>query len=270
LKINKVELREIKAKNICVTFYFLSMFQKVKKLKLGLTIEEIIEICNEYMSHFDALREIAKYSSIRKVLNYLTKQYIKFNGTKGNKHYYAKSNVLTNLKDYFESCKKLGVELNRDQVISPKDLHTAHQNANKQIMIQQNADYDIKISGRLKFLEKYKFMSDEYLIRPAESSLELIEEGSTLNHCVATHYTVPYANGETNILFIRKLSEPDKPFCTVEVKNNSVRQAYIKDDRTPDKSTLAFIKLYKEKVLKIMTSSGKAKKKAIKNEQIPA
>ena len=51
--------------------------------------------------------------------------------------------------------------------------------------------------------------------------------------------------------FVRKLSEPDKPYCTVEVKDNTVRQSYIKDDKVPDKETLQFIEVFKKERLQM-------------------
>lgn len=114
------------------------------------------------------------------------------------------------------------------------------------------------IKKRLSKLEKqYNFQYNGYLIRPAASTSELIEEGKVLDHCVATHYTIPYAKGHTVILFVRKVSDVQTPFCTVEVKNNIVVQAYIKHDRRPNKETLAFLEIFKKERLQ----QSKRKKK---------
>ena len=44
-----------------------------------------------------------------------------------------------------------------------------------------------------------------------------------LHHCVKS-YISRVANGATNIMFIRQVSEPYKPFFTVEVDNNKIIQ----------------------------------------------
>lgn len=245
LKINKLDLREIKSKKVNVTFEFLKVLQDAKKQNWEVSTEEVVKIAKTYLSHYDELKKITEYSSIRKILKYLSKQYAKFNETKQDKHYYMEDSVLLKLKDYIADCKLLGMDVKKEQVLFPKNLYTAHQNTTKQIKIKENKKYDAQIKERAKSLENYIFQHEGYFIRPAKSSLDLIEEGAALNHCVATHYTAPYAKGETNIFFIRKVSEPDKPFCTVEVKNNEVRQAYIKDDKVPNNETLKFIDIFK-------------------------
>ena len=51
--------------------------------------------------------------------------------------------------------------------------------------------------------------------RPARKLIELIDEGNALNHCVGS-YVDSYANGRTDILFLRRAEEPDKPWRTIE------------------------------------------------------
>ena len=75
------------------------------------------------------------------------------------------------------------------------------------------------------------------MIRPCANEEELILEGKLLHHCVAT-YAKSYAEGRTAILFIRRTSEPDKPFFTLEFdeKAKRVRQnrGLRNCDRTPE------------------------------------
>lgn len=52
---------------------------------------------------------------------------------------------------------------------------------------------------------------------------DLAKEGTMLHHCVKS-YISRVANGATNIMFIRQVSEPYKPFFTVEVDNNKIIQ----------------------------------------------
>ena len=49
-------------------------------------------------------------------------------------------------------------------------------------------------------------------------------EGTALHHCVYTNYSDKYIKGETDILLIRRLSDPTKPYYTVEYTNNIVIQ----------------------------------------------
>lgn len=56
---------------------------------------------------------------------------------------------------------------------------------------------------------------NEFLIRLPIKLSEIVEEGSKLSHCVGG-YTDRHASGSTTILFLRKKSEADKPFYTIE------------------------------------------------------
>ncbi|MBR2492806.1 MAG: PcfJ domain-containing protein, partial [Paludibacteraceae bacterium] len=56
---------------------------------------------------------------------------------------------------------------------------------------------------------------DEFLIRLPLKLSEIIKEGSSLNQCVGG-YVDRHANGDTTILFLRKKSDKDKSFYTIE------------------------------------------------------
>lgn len=249
LKINKLELREIKAKKINVTFQFLKVFQDAKKQKWGITIEESIKIAATYSSYFEELKKITEYSSIRKILKYLSKQLIKFNGSEKDKHYCREDSVLIKLKDYIADCKLLGMDINREQVLFPKDLYTMHQNTIMQIKINKNEKFDAGIKNRVKYLEKYIFEYNDLIIRPAMSSREMVDESEALSHCLASHYTESYSNGKTNILFVRKVSEPDKPYYTIEVQKDIVIQVHGKNNRSASDDVKEFIKVFTDEKL---------------------
>lgn len=257
LKINKADLRQIRSKEIYVTFIFLKIFQDSKKYHWGLSVEEVKKISDDYSYSYNDLRKIAMHTSIKKTLKYIKKQYKEFNGEKNNRRYFCGEDVITTFNDYIQDCKTLNMDLKKEQILFPKDLYKAHQHLTKQIKIKENKKYDVLIKARVKSLEKYNFQDDKYLIRPAASCTEIIEEGSKLNHCVATHYLIPHAEGKTNILFVRKRNNPDKPYCTVEVKDNEVRQAYIKNDIVPDKETLNFIEKFKKATLIVVNKKAR-------------
>ena len=56
---------------------------------------------------------------------------------------------------------------------------------------------------------------EEFLIRLPLKLSEIVEEGSKLSHCVGG-YTDRHATGGTTILFLRKKSDANKPFYTIE------------------------------------------------------
>lgn len=256
LRVSKTELKEIKARNIDVTFWFLKLLQLSRKDGSNLSPAEVyqIDISEGYL---DALKTVLKYTSLKKVASYLQKQC-----KKHAKHFKAQSQVLLTWKDYIADCIKLEMNLTKDSVRFPKNLYQAHQNTIKQIKIKADKELDKKIKDRLKGLNKqFCFEYQDLIIRPAQSTDELITEGKALNHCVGT-YAKKYAAGDNVLLFIRKISEPDKPFYTMEIWGKEIIQVRGLKNCNPDKQVDEFVEAFKAEKLN--------KKKPESRVRIPA
>lgn len=72
---------------------------------------------------------------------------------------------------------------------------------------------------------------------------EIHNEAQCLQHCVRT-YIPRVVEGETLILFLRDKKELDEPLVTLEVKRNTLTQAYGKNDCKPKKEHLDFLKMW--------------------------
>lgn len=70
---------------------------------------------------------------------------------------------------------------------------------------------------KLEFREQLNYEDENYLIRLPVNSDEVQQEGMALHHCVGG-YAYSHESGATTIMFLRKKSEPDKPFYTIEVE----------------------------------------------------
>ena len=202
----------------------LDFYKRVKK-KYGikLTGDQLI-FCKKqrYGDLFDAV-ELAEKNGLRcgflRLLNYLKKQEAKkITG-------YDKSMVnASHLRDYWDMVAKVyhGIP---PELAFPRDLQKAHDEIQDRIKIEENKAVDADIKKRLKDLMRYTMTDDEagLTIRPAGSYAEFIKEGKLLHHCVA-RYADTHAKGGTTIFFIRKLSDPDTPFYTLEYKDGEVVQ----------------------------------------------
>jgi hypothetical protein len=110
------------------------------------------------------------------------------------------------------------MDLKSDHVLFPKSVYSIHQHMIEQAKIKVDAKLNAQIAGRLEDLTKRYYLEFAGLIiRPAKDTLELIREGEALHHCVGS-YGRSYAEGKTVILLVRKASEPDKPYYTIEVR----------------------------------------------------
>lgn len=191
-----------------------------KYLKCDLTIKEFRNAVyfnlNKYedikaYGYINAMRWIKKLNrldqNINKLIHYLYKQ-------KQTVDYY---------KDYIENAKEIGMNLEDTRVLYPKKLVEAHDNAMDQYEITKDERISVAIAEYAKELERLSFEEKNLIIMPAHSQVELIEESKILDHCVR-QYGGRMANRETAIFFIRNAKAKDKPYVTLELKNNTVVQ----------------------------------------------
>lgn len=85
------------------------------------------------------------------------------------------------------------------------------------------------------------------LVVPA-SAEDIRAEGAALHHCVGT-YVDRVARGETNIFFIRKEKEPDKPYFTMEWRDNDIVQCRGSRNCGMPPEVKAFTEAFKKKML---------------------
>lgn len=198
LGLTKKELRELPEKTRDAVLYA----QLAKKY--GITPAQ----ARKYAAYsLTSIENVEKHLPFKKAVKYLDKQ----------------KEMIYTLCDYWNDCEKLNLDLKREDILLPPDLAQAHQRTNealaeasRQKELEETRRMQEEFGKRLKKLERdFDFESGALLIRPARSHAELIDEGSALHHCVAT-YAKKHLSGQTVIFFIRKKSEPDKPFYTLE------------------------------------------------------
>ncbi len=85
-------------------------------------------------------------------------------------------------------------------------------------------------------LPKLKFDLGDYILRHPADVKELEQEGRELHHCVASYLDRIVAK-ETDVMLLRKKSEPDKPFFTIELRNNLVVQCRTFKNQTEPEIT---------------------------------
>ena len=180
---------------------------------------------------------------------------------------------LTEYRDYLDQCKRLNLQTDKDFILFPQNLHAAHQgnikienDLKEQEKIKQAKERDNKFKKRYKELcDRYEYQSDGLIITPATGSADLWREGKELNHCVGT-YADRYLLGQTNILLIRKLDEPDKPYFTMEISNSDVIiQTRGLRNCPPTSEVEAFIKTWQHEIKKQKSRKNNQTNKTAKN-----
>lgn len=99
-------------------------------------------------------------------------------------------------------------------------------NAIKRTIDDDESDkQDEKLTAMCSTWEKYLFSGHGYHINYPKKPEDIIEEGVKLNHCVSG-FLPAILKKKTEIIFIRKDREPDKPYFTLEINGGAVKQCH--------------------------------------------
>lgn len=162
------------------------------------------------------LPELARYLSLQKIENYLEKQEKLRPEVPEDRR---ADMILGDWLDYLKTCKKLGYDMKEDRILRPKNLAEAHDEVTVLLKEKEDGRTREGIQRRAKKAQKYAWEQDGFLIRPIATLKELVAEGTKLKHCVAG-YASSYAEGRCKLFCIRKKSEPDTPYYTLELGKN--------------------------------------------------
>ena len=160
-------------------------------------------------------------------------------------------------RDYLRFAVRLGYNTKNSFVLFPKRLIKAHDDAADVVQKMEEKELRKKMkreNERAKsLLEQYRkiysWTDGELSVVVPEDLFSIREEGHTLHHCVA-NYTQDVADGKTIILFIRRNSELTKPFYTMEVTDESIRQCQGFGHCGSTEEVKNFVDAYEQKVLK--------------------
>lgn len=235
--------------------------QYMQNNRMKLTYSVFNFISSNYRN-IDLIHRLQDFMGMQKLIKYVEKQ----GALCVCQHYYGtiEHSFFSNYEDYIQQCEMLGYDLADKNIAVPMNLFQAHQQLTEILNAKKAAEEAEtrrkKMKGfkkRLKKLkDKYCYTNGNLLIRPAEGYEDLQKEGTTLHHCVYSNYADRHIKGETTILFIRRVSEPGKPFYTMEYKNATVVQCRTKYNGGMTDEIKNFISEWK-KYLKSNTKKNK-------------
>lgn len=149
-------------------------------------------------------------------------------------------------KDYLMLLDEMKIEADTDNLITPKDLVKAHDNAVElfNIMTAEGKTKSIEKERaiqerRIKQLKRLEATVGDLTFIAPRTTQEIINEGKQLSHCVGgSQYVDGHFKGKTTIIFVRKKESIDQPFCTLEYKSGEIVQLRGKHNSRPDNSVL--------------------------------
>ena len=213
----------------------LEVFQDAKTDNCGLNDTEIVELAEAGIKASE-LKKVAEGRKIIKLLHYLQRA----EGYEGLKNTYS------HYVDYMDMMKAMDYCMDNDTIRYPRNLKAAHDKAVSEFYEQEKDKKNREalrkypeIRRRAQELnERYGFEDKDYIITAPRNAADIIEEGRTLHHCVGGElYLRKHNAGSSFILFLRKRSDPDHSYYTLEIdpEDNRILQYYGYNDRQPDK-----------------------------------
>lgn len=194
-----------------------------------------------YDKMYEKYLDMRPYTTIYKIRKYIDKNSI-------------------NQRDYFDYVgwiREMDYDMHNEFNLYPKNFKRAHDEKSEEYVKfkDKKAKEDIKrFNMVLKQLQKdatnIEAMNLKFggmFIRLPYKISELKKEGEVLHHCVGT-YIDRVTKGETMIFFIRRESEPDKPFYTMEWKGKVVQcRGFHNRDMTQE--VKAFVNIFQKKMM---------------------
>lgn len=204
------------------------------------------------------LRIAFKYDNIVCVFKYIEKQYMEGKGQK-KELYRNLDDAIDTYRDYLHECEQLQLPLTDKGILFPPHLMAAHERTMEQVSFQRNKADQEKFQGQIKILQRYIWERNDLIIRPPYKQEEVSKEGIALHHCVGG-YLKRMADGETAIFFVRKVSEPEKPFYTLELNPKTLSVVQCRTDHNISYEREPEISEFVETWLKKVVRKSKNKK----------
>ena len=152
--------------------------------------------------------------------------------------------------DYISMIIDLKLDLKDKEILYPSNLREAHDELYNQIEVINDPIIDKKIKSLSLVLSINKYEDDEYIIYPATSIQDLVEESRQQKNCVR-NYCKAISSNESQIYFMRKKSKLEKSFVTIEVKDKQIIQARVKYNELPSKEINEILNKWEQNLIPI-------------------
>lgn len=185
---------------------------------------------NKFRISSENMELLKKHTNIQRIEKYLNTNHIEG----------------VNYNDYVTAASYLKLDFSDTKVLFPRNFKMYHNYYTRKhkLILNEDIDKQIKeVQTRFSFLE---IETENFTVKVAASSQDMIDEGNALHHCVGRMgYNKKMAEGKSLICFIRNTKEPQTPYVTVELKPSKtleIVQRFAIHNSCPNQETLDFIK----------------------------
>lgn len=259
LGINKVDTRILQ--EIDGNTYHLRLLQVAESIGMQFKPGQLAEFYDTFECNTDLLKQAGRKVPLHKIMRYIDKESNGYplESGEGQGCWMAayghepshedpaverKRNMASDWLEYLGWCKELKYDTENMFVYMPNNFKAVHDRAAEEYKALQDrkaaAEKRRKEAAAKKAMEEARKALGEILrqnegmdafsikgkglvlVVPKDWD-EIRKEGEALHHCVGT-YVDKVAKGETMILFVRRMDEPDTPYFTLEYKGGRVAQ----------------------------------------------
>lgn len=295
LGLNKVDTRILQ--EIDGNTYHLRLLQVAESIGIQFKPGQLVEFYDTFECNTDLLKQAGRKVTLHKIVKYIDKEsegYPLENGdgqccrmAYGYEHGHndpaveRKRNVAKDWLEYLGWCKELKYDTENMFIYMPKNFKAVHDRTAEEYKALQDRkaaeEMRRKEAAAKKAMEEARKALAEILrqnegmdafsikgkglvlVVPKDWD-EIRKEGEALHHCVGT-YVDKVAKGETMILFVRKMDEPDIPYFTLEYKGSKVAQCRGIHNCGMPKDVEAFVAAFEQRMQKTAKGiAGKGKK----------
>lgn len=221
---------------------------RLDKAISGTNVKILLEIFKEESTARDLLYAIDTflslyndygYKDIRRTGMYLARE------VKLEQGISSPSSAAILLRDYIRMCRDMEIEPREKYPKSLKKLHDIAQ-MNFSVKADPKKNEDIKAVIETPSYRGLEYKKKPYAIVAPLDANEIIKEGSSLSHCVAS-YVNDVISERCKILFLRQADDVGKPLVTIEVRENNIRQVRGAYNRSALGDEMAFVREWAEK-----------------------
>lgn len=215
---------------------YMEQYQQWNKMGLGDVFRHVWEKYSFVFPHpgwnlnrlHEVLAQLKGYGyDLKRVMDYLFHD-LPMQGLAQKMSTHDVPHELVLLRDY----AKMMVEMDRRYDRYPKGLKMSHDIAAKNYRVQQSQILAKKYEEIREGLKKYEWEGKEYAVIVPPTMQSVVQEGASLNHCVAS-YVDGMVAGEYAILFLRLKETPEKSLVTLQMHGDKVSQARGQSNRAP-------------------------------------
>lgn len=254
LGINTQELKRLRKNRGGVLF--LEWLKHEKATGRNIPDHVISWFCAEEIRLKD-LKFILDRMSVIQIYNYIKRQMAE--------NRMSSQEVLTTWNDYLSIARSFDLDIHDKIIFRVRKLRQRHDELvlrcrEKDVSIQAGEvlkSYP-KVNEICRSLKKYEYADSHYTLRAPSGAEDILWEGHELSHCVANsdNYWDRIEHQETYLMFLRRTSEVDKPYYTLEIEpDGTVRQKRTKFDRQDSDIEQAkkFLKKWQKEIAKRLT-----------------